>query len=238
MDRHAVHKALGDPTRYAVFQELAGTRQPLSVRELAEALDLHPNTVRPHLEQMREVGLVEVAPIHRGTVGRPEHRYSLAPGSPTVGLEPPGHTLLAGLLASMAEQMGAALDDAGAAGRAWGESAARRTSDDECAKALLAELHRLGFEPASAQQGPCLDVAFQHCPFRELAEAYPELVCNLHRGIVEGLVGDRGTVEHFGTLYDRDACTVSVTVGYPDGETDERSGGTDRGVRVDEDARH
>ena len=31
-------------------------------------------------------------------------------------------------------------------------------------------------------------IAFAHCPFRELAEAYPELVCTLHRGLVEGFV--------------------------------------------------
>lgn len=217
MDRLAVHRALGDPTRYAIFQELARNRQPVSVRELADALDLHPNTVRPHLEQMRDVGLVDVEAVHRGTVGRPRHRYSLAPGAPSAGLEPPAHTLLAALLAALAERGGAGIAEAVATGRAWGEEAVRRTSDPigdgACAKLLVAELDRLGFAPASAQQGPCLDVAFQHCPFKELAEAYPEQVCNLHRGIVEGVVGEKGTIERFGALYDRDPCTVSVTVG-------------------------
>lgn len=215
-DKHAVHKALGDPTRFAMFQELARSRHPLSVRELADALDLHPNTVRPHLEQMRDVGLLELESVHRGTVGRPEHRYSVAPGAPAAGFEPPAHTLLAALLAALSERAGAAVDDAVSTGRSWGHEAARRTPDADCARLLLAELDRLGFEPASAQQGPCVDVAFQHCPFQELAEAYPELVCNLHRGIVEGLVGDGGSVEHFGALYDRDPCTVSVTIGYAD----------------------
>lgn len=220
MDRHAVHKALGDPTRYAIFQELAESSQPLSVRELADALDLHPNTVRPHLEQMRDVELVEVEPVHRGTVGRPEHRYSIAPGAPSAGLDPPSHTLLAALLATLAEASGVGRDEAVAAGRTWGEEARRRTPSRECAKRVRAELDRLGFEPASAQQGPCLDVAFQHCPFKELAEAYPELVCSLHRGIIEGVVGDEGSIDRFGALYDRDPCTVSVTVGYPEAETE------------------
>ena len=58
------------------------------------------------------------------------------------------------------------------------------------------------------------DIAFLHCPFRELAEAYPELVCNLHRGICEGVVSSvgGGTVRDFGTLYDRDPCRVTVGV--------------------------
>jgi len=56
-------------------------------------------------------------------------------------------------------------------------------------------------------------MAFLRCPFRELAEAYPELVCNLHRGIAEGLVGalGGGTVDHFASLYDRDPCRIAVT---------------------------
>ena len=38
--------------------------RPLATAELAERLGLHPNTVRPHLERMREVGLVELPPSH------------------------------------------------------------------------------------------------------------------------------------------------------------------------------
>ena len=81
---------------------------------------------------------------------------------------------------------------------------------------------RLGFEPAvepgdGTAEGAAR-IAFLHCPFRELAEAYPELVCNLHRGICEGVVDQvgGGRVEEFATLYDRDPCRVTVSVGYPD----------------------
>jgi hypothetical protein len=39
-------------------------------------------------------------------------------------------------------------------------------------------------------------------------------VCNLHRGICEGIVDEvgGGTVADFGTLYDRDPCRVTVAV--------------------------
>ena len=60
-------------------------------------------------------------------------------------------------------------------------------------KALAGEMDRLGFEPETrAPVGKTSDMAFTHCPFRELAEAYPELVCNLHRGISEGIVAEVG----------------------------------------------
>jgi predicted ArsR family transcriptional regulator len=214
MDVLAVLKALGDETRFSMYQELASSTHPLTATELAERLGLHTNTVRLHLERMREAGLVDGEPVHRGTVGRPQHVYSLASGAPGLGFDPPSYTLLAGLLAAMAERVGAEREDAAAAGRAWGVEAGRRTRARSCVKALASEMDRLGFDPNTVTTAGEADVAFMHCPFRELAEAYPELVCNLHRGICEGIVDEvgGGRVADFGTLYDRDPCRVTVAV--------------------------
>lgn len=215
----AVLKALADETRYAMFQELAESTRALSASELAERLGLHPNTVRLHLERLREAGLVEVAAVHRGTVGRPQHVYSLAAGAPGLGFDPPSHALLAGLLAAMAERVGADAGAAVATGRAWGTEAGRRTRSRRCVDALVGELDRLGFDPAAEtdDDDDSVTVSFLHCPFRELAEAYPELVCNLHRGICEGVVGTvgGGMVSEFSTLYDRDPCRVTVAAQVP-----------------------
>jgi predicted ArsR family transcriptional regulator len=228
MDPLPVFKALGDDTRFAIYKELGRSPAPCSASELAERLALHPNTVRPHLDRMREAGLVEVEPIHRGTVGRPQLRYSLAPGAPGLGLDPPAHTLLAGLLAALAEQLGGDGLDAANLGRRWGtESTGRRQTGRGCLAALVNELDRLGFDPVESELGGGgakvrrVRVDFLHCPFRELAEAYPELVCHLHRGIVEGVVvkstrtgQPAGMVEDFRTLIDRDPCNVTVSLGY------------------------
>jgi predicted ArsR family transcriptional regulator len=214
-----VLKALGDETRFAMYRELATSTTPLSAQDLADALGLHANTVRLHLERLREAGLVDVEAIHRGTVGRPQHRYSLAAGAPGLGFDPPAHALLAGLLAAMAEQMGADAEAAKATGRAWGVEAGKRkrTTSRSCLSSLAAELDRLGFEPAADEDvGPdgTARIDFLHCPFRELAEAYPELVCNLHRGLCEGVVeqAGEGSVSEFSTLYEPDPCHVVVAV--------------------------
>jgi predicted ArsR family transcriptional regulator len=223
MDPLPVYKALGDDTRFAIYRELALSPASRSASELAERLALHPNTVRPHLDRMREAGLIDVETVHRGTVGRPQLRYSLAPGAPGLGFDPPSHTLLAGLLAALAETVGADGVDAAALGRRWGEEAmTRRQGSRGCLAALMAELERLGFDPVDSTvdsgDGRRVRIDFLHCPFRELAEAYPELVCHLHRGIVEGVVGTCGSgmVEQFCTLGDRDPCNVTVGLGYPE----------------------
>src|SRR5213592_2039626 len=110
-----------------MYRELATSTAAMSAQELADRLGLHANTVRLHLERLREAGLVDVEAVHRGTVGRPQHRYSLAPGAPGLGFDPPAHALLAGLLAALAERVGADGDDAADTGNAWGTEAGRRT---------------------------------------------------------------------------------------------------------------
>ncbi len=212
--RLAVLKALGDNTRYAIYLELARAQAPRSTADIADTLGLHPNTVRPHLERMRDVGLLDVEIDNRGSVGRPQHRYRLADGAPSLGLEPPAYPALAHMLAQTALNARVTPDAAAAAARDEGRDRASRASSKGCVKALTSALADLGFDPAVATEGDLVTIAFTHCPYRELAEAHPDLVCHLHRGLIEGFVEEIGgaSVERFGTLADRDPCQVELSV--------------------------
>jgi predicted ArsR family transcriptional regulator len=216
--RLAVLKALGDNTRYAIYLELARSPRPLATAEIAETLDLHPNTVRPHLERMREVGLLDVETDARGTVGRPQHRYSVAADAPTRGLEPATFPALSRMLVRLAATAGLGTGEAVEAGREQGEldaQDARVPPDGDrhaCLRALVARLDALGFDPAVANDDGQATVAFTHCPFRELAERHPDLDCGLHRGLVEGFVDAVGgaRVDSFHPLTDRTPCQVEL----------------------------
>ena len=206
-------KALGDNTRYAIYLELARAPMPLATAEIAESLALHPNTVRPHLERMRDVGLLEVTTDAQGAVGRPQHRYSLAPDAPSLGFEPPAFPVLARMLLRLAAGAALPAADAVEAGRDQGAVAASHPDRvGTCAEALTAELSVLGFDPAELTDDTVTTIAFTRCPFRELAEANPELVCGLHRGLVEGFVDARGDaiVVDFHDLADRTPCQVEI----------------------------
>ena len=216
MDQLAVLKALGDETRYAMYEELARSTAAMSAQDLADRLGLHPNTVRLHLDRLREAGLVDVEAVHRGTVGRPQHLYFLAAGAPGLGFDPPAH---------------AARRAPRRPRRARGRRRRRRHPHRERlgergrtphAQPQLHPRARIGAQPARVRaraRGPVggcprtARIEFLHCPFRELAEAYPELVCNLHRGLCEGVVDavGGGSVEEFATLYDPEPCHVTVT---------------------------
>ncbi|HYD09879.1 MAG TPA: helix-turn-helix domain-containing protein [Acidimicrobiales bacterium] len=215
-------KALGDNTRYAIYLEIARAAMPRSTAAVAESLGLHPNTVRPHLERMRDVGLLEVESQRRGEVGRPQHLWSIAPDAPSLGFEPPAMPMLARMLVGVAAAAGAGPDEAAAIGREQGRAVGAEAAavvaelddpDDRaavCLAALVDELARMGFDPAVAEDGA--EVAFARCPFAELAQQHPQLVCHLHRGLIEGFVDAVGglAVEGFGTLVDRAPCRVAL----------------------------
>jgi predicted ArsR family transcriptional regulator len=211
-----VLKALGDNTRYAIYLELARSPRPLATADIAETLSLHPNTVRPHLERMRDAGLLEIEVEQRSGVGRPQHLYSLAADAPSLGLEPPTYPLLARMLVSMAARSGLGTEEALEAGREQGRlDAALRLQEPSCLEALVAQLGVLGFDPevAGSDDGDTAVIAFCHCPFRDLAADHPELVCGLHRGMIEGFVGALGeaVVEDFHPLPHREPCQVTVS---------------------------
>ena len=211
-------KTLGDNTRYAIYLELARTAKPLTTAEIADTIELHPNTVRPHLDRMREAGLIDVEVGGRGEIGRPQHRYSLVHDAPSLGLEPPVMPMLARLVLSMAERLGADADDAHRVGHDEGvvrsEPFAAAPSSLE---AVVADLDLLGFDPV-VSDGPDDDsavIAFANCPFGDLATTHPELVCSLHHGLLAGFVAGMGDTEvrAFCSVVDRTPCQVTVGAG-------------------------
>lgn len=211
-----VLRALGDNTRYAIYLELARSSRPLGSAEIARTLSLHVNTVRPHLDRMREVGLLDVTTDGRGEVGRPQHRYSLAATAPSLGLEPPSTPLFARMVLTMADRLQAGAADAFAVGEAEGSArAAGHAAAPSALEALVDELDRLGFDPLVAESDDPDDavVAFANCPFAAYAATHPELVCSLHHGLVAGFVDTMGDarVAEFCTLAHRTPCQVELT---------------------------
>jgi predicted ArsR family transcriptional regulator len=228
VDRLSLFKLLAERSRYAIYQQLARSEDPLSTTEIARRLDLHPNTVRLHLEKMRDAGLVECSAARHGNVGRPVHRWAAIPQTPPLGLEPAGFRLLAHLLADLAAENPPDPTTVVAVGRRRGlERPGNRPSHPgrpgaACLRAVMDELSNLGFDPALEHRdgAPAATIWFTHCPFRELAALYPDLVCQLHRGITEGILseavganpGMTGRVESFASLVDADPCRVELSL--------------------------
>ena len=215
---------LADPSRHSVYEDLVRGSGSATICEIAERLDLHPNTVRLHLEKLREAGLVESAPDRHGSVGRPHLVWTVRWFAPSLGLEPSGMRMLAHLLGDLAAMDPDASEHAEAAGRRRGSelsgaaAAGDRPSRGAARSAgsvqpALDELASLGFDPTLETSGGRQMIAFGRCPFRELAVIYPDLICQLHKGITAAVVADHGvSLEGFSTLVDPDPCRAEVSI--------------------------
>ncbi len=183
------HRALGEASRVHVLEHLRSSERPRSVRELSGDLGLHANTVRAHLLLLEEAGLVVSARERDGRPGRPRRLFAAVPDEAEQE-----HALLAAALASSLEPLPDGPEIALAAGRSWGHVLVERLEpgrvpdEDACVDRVVTLLRRRGFAPDRA--GAAL--VMHRCPFRELAERYPRVVCSLHAGLIDGALDELG----------------------------------------------
>jgi predicted ArsR family transcriptional regulator len=188
-----IHKALADDTRFRLYRSLRMGDRPVSVRELSRRLSLHPNTLRPHLRRLEEAGLVVHQVRRTAGVGRPQTLYRAveAPGG-----EARDFRLLAEILCGLVRTR-RDVDRATAQAREWGsylvaqggpKPGVRLPARQNLAR-LQEAMARAGFEPRFRREDHHVEVTLRDCPFRELHEDHRDLVCSLHRGLLEGMFG-------------------------------------------------
>jgi predicted ArsR family transcriptional regulator len=188
-----VHKALADDTRFRLYRYVGLAARPVSVREMSRRLSLHPNTLRPHLRRLEEAGLISREIRKTAAVGRPQTLYSIRESQDE---EARDYRLLAEMLCGLVGG-GKALERAGDLARQWGSYLVAQGGPKPGSKlparrnlAILQEaMSRAGFDPRFRRQGEsAIEVTLRDCPFRDLAEDYRDLVCTLHRGLIEGML--------------------------------------------------
>jgi predicted ArsR family transcriptional regulator len=211
-----VHKALADDTRFRLYRYLGLSGRPVSIRELSTRLSLHPNTLRPHLRRLEEAGLVAREARRGATVGRPQTMYSAVEPHRKDGREYRLLSeILAGLLvgrrsqeraAALAEQWGRYLVGRGAP-RPGAPRSSRRSL------AILQEaMAEAGFDPRFRRMdASTVEVTMRNCPFRDLLDDHRDLVCAVHRGLLDGMfaaVVPSLRMESFQPLAERTTCRV------------------------------
>lgn len=214
-----IHKALADDTRFRLYRYLGLSGRPVAVRELSMRLSLHPNTLRPHLRRLEEAGLVRREVRKGASVGRPQTMYAAVE---LVDREGRDFRLLAEILAGLAT--GArARERASDRAREWGRYLAARGVPKPGARAaahqnlavLQEAMASAGFDPRFRRHGErAVEVTLRDCPFRELLDEHRDLVCSIHRGLVEGMLGALEpplSLASFSPLTERSTCRLVVS---------------------------
>jgi predicted ArsR family transcriptional regulator len=213
MDRGTlVHRALADPTRATLYQLLRSSSRPCDVPELADGLGVHPNTVRSHLQVLEDAGLVSSQLEKRLRPGRPRRLFD-AVGDPSEE----EHRLLASALAGVLEPLADGTTLAQEAGRQAGHRLVHgsATPVEAPVPRVVALLDRRGFG-AREEEGA---IEMHHCPFGEVAEDHPQIVCGFHAGLIDGALEEAGADVSLGSLdaWARDgACVAHLTEREPE----------------------
>jgi predicted ArsR family transcriptional regulator len=128
------------------------------------------------------------------TVGRPQVVFTAVDREPREGRD---HRLLADILAGVMtttrqqERATELARDWGAylVGRSVPKPGARRPSGPNLA-ILQAALAEAGFDPRfHRRSAKTVEITMRGCPFRDLLEEHRSIVCAVHRGLLEGMLG-------------------------------------------------
>jgi predicted ArsR family transcriptional regulator len=185
-------------SQQAVLTALRDQPDLVDIEALARHLGRHPNTLREHLVGLLRAGLIVRHAAPAGGRGRPRWLYGCAETA-DVDENAELAAALAWRLARRARDPLAAARDVSRrwAGQIAERYAVSRQPTARVARAQVVEvMDGLGYDPVP---DAALDrVALMRCPLLQVAKEVPEVVCNVHLGLVEELLeasgGDRRRV--------------------------------------------
>jgi predicted ArsR family transcriptional regulator len=182
-------------TRSRVWTLLQQSSEPLGVTDVADRIGLHFNTARFHLDGLVAAGLAERAIEERKLPGRPRALYTASPDATPTGRR--SYRLLAEILTSfLSTQTPQPVKSALKAGKVWGRYLAdkpapfQRVDSAAATRQLVAALDDVGFAPEAVTSGRKRRILLHQCPFREVAEAHSDIICSIHLGLMQGLLGE------------------------------------------------
>jgi predicted ArsR family transcriptional regulator len=217
--------SLDDRVCGRLYEFVSGRTEPVGRDEAAAAVGIGRALAVYHLDKLVGAGLLTASyqrPPGRGGpgAGRPAKVYTRSGREFAVTVPPREYELAARLLAGAvesdrcgrsrkalhgaAQQLGAELGKRCRPGDVPGRGARRAVETALCEH---------GFEPWSDGDGT---VRLRNCPFRQLAQRYPDVVCGMNLALIEGLVAGLRASGLRPVLDPRPGhCCVAITAGRP-----------------------
>ncbi|MED3624663.1 helix-turn-helix transcriptional regulator [Neobacillus thermocopriae] len=195
-----ITNVLSDPTRYYIYQYIIKSHKEVTVQEIADHFQIHPNVARLHLSKLEDVNMLISETKKTGKGGRPSRLYRLS--NDVIQLYFPFRDYM--LLSKVAIQTMLTLGDKGRealfiTGKKFGmelieqEKAKRKNGDeldfDEKLSILKNAATLAGFYPEFEVNGEKTKIFFRiyNCPFKEIAGEHPNIVCNMHQEFLKGM---------------------------------------------------
>jgi len=190
-----VARALSAPTRAEILDHLRSSG-PCSVKEGAEAVGVHANVARGHLDVLVSAELATVSWRRNAGGGRPAKVYEATPMHVEEGPQ-----LVSDILASLIEAAAPAPGTAKRIAETTGERLARKVRPEGEGSIPFEDQVDLLQRALSSVSGGIrivgrgddwVEVEDLDCPFKGIAHSHPELACSLDKALKEGIMRGLG----------------------------------------------
>ena len=204
---------LDDPARRAAYLAVRTAGRPLTRAEVADEVGISVRLAAFHLEKLLSEGFLEATYERDETsvgVGHPAKRYRPTGLELEVSIPPRRYDLAAEILAEALEagSPDSPLESLAEVAGEYGRQVGRRARARKGSSRLLTALSVIGYEPATSDN----DVVLRNCPFRHVAQARPEIICQMNLAFVAGvLAGTQSRSLHAVLSPSAERCCVVVT---------------------------
>ena len=171
-------------TRERILSLVEMRSEGLSLPQVAGIVGLHENTVRSHLDALLADGYVQREAAAAAGRGRPAWIWRASAPAPSP------FAALANVLADQVALLSDTPARAGIeAGQRWGATLGLASPGSDAGTAVLDSLAALGFAPRAEDDD---SVSLLSCPLLSAARDNPQVICNVHLGIVRGIMESHG----------------------------------------------
>lgn len=172
-------------TREEILRLIESQTEGVNLNWVVQKTGLHENTVRAHLEALHADGYLNRRPAPAKGKGRPAWLWNAVPQvqAPFAQLA----SALAGEIAATAKDPASVSI---AAGKRWADSITRLQQRPTSPDLIQLSLDELGFSPESNPTDGSLTL--HSCPLLGAVAENQQIVCNVHLGMVRGLVESQG----------------------------------------------
>src|SRR5690625_2204301 len=193
-----VTNILSDPTRYSIYETFINENKQMTVNEVAELFDIHPNVARLHLSKLNEINLINAYYKKTGKGGRPSRIYELSDHVIELSFPRRDYKMLAQIMLESFVDLGDIRKEAlYKTGKKYGAQIMYENkintaslSPKEKIKILEETGTMLGMYPKFEydEENPSINLTITNCPFKELAKTNTTIICNMHNNFLKGML--------------------------------------------------
>jgi predicted ArsR family transcriptional regulator len=225
-----ITSVLSDPTRYYIYQYITKRHKDVTVQEIADNFEIHPNVARLHLSKLEDVNMLVSETKKTGKGGRPSRLYRLSEDVIQLNFPYRDYQLLSKIAMTTMMSLG---EEGKKALYLTGKRLGMELIEQEMAghhhhvedltfeqklNIVKGAATIAGFYPEFESNEEQTKIYFQifNCPFKEVAMEHPETVCTMHveflKGMFESLFGDIELIEKENLIAGCESCTYQALV--------------------------